>query len=81
MLVPAAATVAALVVLTVGLRTLARAAGALRATLRESAATSVASDELLRSVSTVAGHAAATRASVDRLHGSRRPRSRSRHRR
>ena len=80
-LVSAAATVTALVVLTVGLRTVARAAGALRAALRESAATSVASDELLRAVSTVTDHAAVTRASSDRLLGGPRPYSRSRRRR
>lgn len=78
MLVPAAAAVMALVVLTVGLRTVARAAGSLRAALRESAATSVASDELLRAVSAVADHAAVTRASSDRLRGRPRPGSRSR---
>ena len=81
LLLPAAATVTALVVLAVGLRTVARAAEALQAALRRSAATSVASDELLRAVSTVADHAAATRASSDRLRGRPRPGSRSRHRR
>lgn len=81
LLAPAAATVLALVVLTVGLRRAARAMEALRSTLRRSAATSVASDELLRAVSSAADHAEATRASSDRLRGRQGPRSRLRPRR
>ena len=78
MIAPAAATVIALVVLAVGLRRVAGATTALRGSLRKTAATAVAGDELTREVSTVADHAVATRAASDGLRASQRGRRRNR---
>ena len=69
MLAPAAATVIALVVLVAGVRSVARAAAGLGATLRRSSATAVAGDELSRLAARLGDHAEATRASADRLRG------------
>ena len=78
MIAPAAVTVIALVVLSVGLRRVAEATAALRGALRKTAATAVAGDELTREVSTFADHAVATKAASDGLRASQRGRRRDR---
>jgi len=67
LLVPAAACVLALGVLTIGLQLISRAAAELSTELRRSSATAVAGDELIRAASNVGDHAEQTRATADRL--------------
>ncbi len=76
LLVPAAACVLAMGVLTIGLRLTSRAAAELSAELRRSSATAVAGDELMRAAANVGDHAEQTRAAADRLKERRRGPSR-----
>ncbi len=76
MLVPAAAIVIALGVLTAGLRAVGGAAADLTAALRRSSSAAVAGDELSRHAARLGDHAEATRAAADRLRPDRATRSR-----
>lgn len=69
MLASAAASILALLVLTVSLRSVARETAALREAIRRYAATAVAGDELMRVAVSVGGHALATRAALDQTRG------------
>lgn len=67
MLMPAAATVIALVVLIAGMRAAARAAAGLTESLRRFSSAAVGGDELSRLAVGLGDHAVATRAAADRL--------------
>ncbi len=77
LIAPALATVTALVALWIGLRKIAEAAMELRHSLRRTAATAVAGNELLRAAEVVLEHAAETSADAAALR--RRDVSRDRH--
>ena len=69
MLVPAAATVVALVVLVAGLHRVGQAATELTGALRRFASAAVAGDELSRKAGHLGDHAEATRARADDVRG------------